>query len=207
MARQSSRYPVQFDVDYPQQLNRLTTFFRIIWIIPILLVLFFIAGSVEVQVETNKTIIGVGGFLFLGPLVMILFRKKYPRWWFNWNLELVRFLFRILAYFYLLRDEYPSTDQQQAVYLDMKYPDAAKLNRFLPLIKWFLAIPHYIVLLFLGIIALIFLIIAWFAILFTGKYPRTLFNFIVSFMRWSVRVNAYAFLLITDKYPPFSFKP
>lgn len=207
MARQFS-YPVQFDVGYPQQpLNRLTTFFRIILIIPILIVLFLVVGTTEIQIEAGKIFIVLGGFLFLGPLVMILFRKKYPRWWFNWNLELSRFVFRIFTYFYLLRDEYPSTDEHQAVYLDFKYPDAKKLNRFLPLIKWLLAIPHYIVLFFLGIIALLFVIIAWFAILFTGKYPRALFNFVVGYFRWAVRVNAYAFLLVTDKYPPFNFKP
>jgi len=138
---------------------------------------------------------------------MILFRKKYPRWWFDWNLQLTRFLARVWVYAALLRDEYPSTDEEQAVHLDFPYPDASRLSRGLPLVKWFLAIPHYIVLFFLWIGAVICIIIAWFAILFTGKYPRSLFDYVVGVQRWSLRVEAYAFLLITDQYPPFSLQP
>ena len=81
------------------------------------------------------------------------------------------------------------------------------LNRWLPLAKWFLAIPHYIVLAFLGIAAAVCIVIAWFAILFTGRYPRGLFDFVLGVGRWSVRVSAYAFLLTTDRYPPFSLSP
>ena len=138
---------------------------------------------------------------------MILFRKKYPRWWFDWNLELTRFLARVWVYAALLRDEYPSTDEEQAVHLDFPYPDAKQLSRGLPLVKWFLAIPHYIVLFFLWIGAVVCIIIAWFAILFTGKYPRSLFDYVVGVQRWSLRVEAYALLLITDQYPPFTLQP
>ena len=139
---------------------------------------------------------------------MILFRQKYPRWWFDWNLELLRFTNRVGAYLFLLRDEYPSTDEEQAVHLEMPYPDArTELNRWLPLVKWILAIPHYIVLFFLGIAALVVIIIAWFAILFTGRYPQGLFDFVVGTMRWSARVVGYAFVMVTDRYPPFSLNP
>jgi hypothetical protein len=137
--------------------------------------------------------------------LLILFRQKYPRWWFDWNLQLLRFSHRVAVYVALLRDEYPSTDEEQAVHLDLQYPDAqAGLNRWLPLVKWFLAIPHYIVLLFLAIAAFVVVVIAWFAILFTGRYPRGLFDFVVGVTRWTLRVEAYALVLTTDRYPPFS---
>ena len=145
--------------------------------------------------------------LFFPPLLMIVFRQKYPRWWFDWNLELQRFENRVLAYLALMDDRYPSTDERQAVTLDYPYPDARQgLNRWLPLVKWLLAIPHYIVLFFLYIGAFFAIIFAWFAILFTGRYPQSLFDFVVGVARWHNRVTAYMFILITDKYPPFSLE-
>jgi hypothetical protein len=202
----TTRYPLTFSVDYPDRpLNRLTTFFRCLWIIPIGVIAGLLTsgsiGSQETDYSWSWTTVGV---LFLPLLLMILFRKKYPRWWFDWNLQLTRFLARVWVYAALLRDEYPSTDEEQAVHLDFSYPDARQLNRGLPLIKWFLAIPHYIVLFFLWIGAVVCIIIAWFAILFTGKYPKSLFDYVVGVQRWSLRVEAYAILLITDQYPPFS---
>jgi hypothetical protein len=147
---------------------------------------------------------GAGGMLFLGPLLMILFRQKYPRWWFDWNLELQRLGNRVVVYLGLMNDRYPSTDDQQSVRLDYPYPDAAQdLNRWLPLVKWLLAIPHFIVLAFLSVGAVLATVIAWFAIVFTGRYPRRLFGFVEGVLRWWQRVIAYAFLLVTDKYPPF----
>jgi hypothetical protein len=138
-------------------------------------------------------------------MLMLVFKQKYPRWWFDWNIALTRFGTRVGAYLALLRDEYPSTDEDQAVHIEIPYPDAKKdLNRWLPLVKWFLAIPHYIVLFFLGIAAIFVVIVAWFAILFTGRYPKGLFDFVVGVMRWSLRVSAYAALLTTDEYPPFT---
>ncbi|MGQ0804954.1 MAG: DUF4389 domain-containing protein [Actinomycetota bacterium] len=190
----SGAYPVSLTVDYPEELNRLTTAFRLILAIPIIIVSALISNSV--------------GILFLPPLLLILFRQKYPRWWFDWNLTILRFLTRIEVYTFLLRDEYPSTDEEQAVHLDIAYPDAKRdLNRWLPLVKWFLAIPHIIVLVFLHVAVLVVTIIAWFAILFTGRYPRGLFDFVVGVYRWTVRVTAYAFMLTTDRYPPFSLQP
>jgi hypothetical protein len=200
-------YPVQFAVDYPDRpLNRLTSAFRIFVAIPILIVLASVSGSTFASSgESAVTVSGAGGLLFLGPLLMILFRRKYPRWWFDWNLELQRFSNRVVVYLTLMDDKYPSTDEEQAVHLDYPYPDASRdLNRWLPLVKWLLAIPHFIVLLFLWIAAVLVVVVAWFAILFTGRYPRGMFGFVEGVLRWSQRVTAYAFLLVTDKYPPFS---
>jgi hypothetical protein len=203
MAMQQAMYPVQFSVDYPdRQLNRLTTAFRIIVAIPILIVLGSVSGGTWVGAS------GAGGVLFMGPLLMILFRRKYPRWWFDWNLELQRFTNRVVIYVALMDDRYPATDQEQAVRLDYSYPDAARdLNRWLPLVKWFLVIPHLIVLIFLWIAAIVVILIAWFAILFTGRYPRAMFDFVEGVLRWGQRVIAYAFLLVTDTYPPFRLAP
>jgi hypothetical protein len=209
-------YPVEVDVEYPDRpLNRLTTGLRIFTIIPIAIVLGTVSGETWTwyggngATHTGRTVVvGAGGLLFAGPLLMILFRQKYPRWWFDWNLELTRFSSRVALYGALLDDRYPSTDERQSLRLDIPYPDVpTDLNRWLPLVKWFLAIPHYIVLAFLGIAAVVCIVIAWFAILFTGRYPRDLFDFVLGVGRWSVRVSAYAFLLTTDRYPPFSLRP
>jgi hypothetical protein len=199
-------YPVQFSVDYPDRpLNRLTTGFRIFTVIPILILLAAIGGGAA-SLGTATVAAGGTGVLFLPPLLMILFRQKYPRWWFDWNLELLRFSNRIYVYVALMDDRYPSTDERQSEHLDFPYPDAERdLNRWLPLVKWFLAIPHYIVLVALGLLAFFCVIIAWFAILFTGRYPEGLFGIVESVIRWGNRVSAYAFLLVTDRYPPFSF--
>jgi len=204
-----TRYPLTFRVDYPDKsLSRLTTFFRFLWIIPILVIATLLtSGTISIEGTDYSWSWASMGILFLPLLLMILFRKKYPRWWFDWNLELTRFLARVWVYAALLRDDYPSTDEEQAVHLDFPYPDAQQLSRGLPLIKWFLAIPHYIVLFFLWIGAAVCIIIAWFAILFTGKYPRSLFDYVVGVQRWSLRVEAYAILLVTDQYPPFTLQP
>ena len=205
-------YPARLEVDYPEQgLNRVTTLFRLILAIPIVVVLVVLTGgggsNTQQFDEILMAVASVGGVVFLPVLLMIVFRRKYPRWWFDWNLELTRFSTRVVAYFLLLRDEYPSTDEEQAVHIEIDYPDAERdLNRWLPLVKWLLAIPHYIVLTFLGIIAIVLLVLAWFAILFTGRYPRGMFDFVLGVGRWALRVQAYAILLTTDRYPPFSFE-
>jgi hypothetical protein len=203
-------YPVQFSVEYPDRaLNRLTTGFRLIVVIPIVIVAATIGGHPWGGYGPGAAIAaGTGGVLFLGPLLMIVFRQKYPRWWYDWNLELLRFSNRIFAYLALMDDRYPSTDEQQAVALELPYPDAKQgLNRWLPLVKWLLAIPHYILLVFLSIAAVVAVIIAWFAILFTGRYPRGLFDFVLGVLRWGNRVTGYAFVLVTDRYPPFRLGP
>jgi Domain of unknown function (DUF4389) len=206
-------YPVTFSVAYPdRQLNRLTTFFRIIFAIPIFILSSLLTG--EASGYWNNTGHGahtyavagtVGGVLVLPTLLMIVFRQKYPRWWYDWNLNVMRFSARIGVYIGLMDDQYPSTDEEQSVRLDFPYPDARnELNRWLPLVKWLLAIPHYIVLFFLTLAAVVAVVIAWFAILFTGRYPRGLFGFVEGVIRWWNRVAGYAFALVTDKYPPFS---
>lgn len=227
MAAKTEPYPARLSIDYPSKMDRFTTFFRIFYIIPILIILTLITGSVTSTTKSGDTVsvdgttivykentssssainssAGIVGGLFAATALMIVFRQRYPRWWFDFALELTRFSMRVSAYMLLLTDRYPSTVEKQSVRLDLDYPDAKKdLNRWLPLIKWLLAIPHYIVLLFLIIGVLFATIIAWFAILFTGKYPKTLFDYVVGVERWSLRVNAYAVLLLTDKYPPFS---
>jgi hypothetical protein len=199
-------YPVQFDVDFPARpLNRLTTAFRIFVAIPILIVIGTLSGE-TLQANshtTSYTLVSGGGVVFLPLVLMILFRQKYPRWWFDWNINFLRFTNRVTAYLALLDDRYPSTDEEQSVHLEFAYPDAMQMNRWLPLVKWLLAIPHYVVLFFLGIAAIVAVIVAWFAVLFTGSYPRSLFDFVVGVLRWSNRVNGYAFALVTDQYPPF----
>jgi hypothetical protein len=204
-------HPVQFSVEYPDRpLNRLTTLFRLFAAIPIVIVLATVSGGTDYYSNGSGTTIalGAGGLLVLGPLLMIVFRQKYPRWWFDWNLELMRFTARVVVYLELMDDRYPSTDERQAVTLDIPYPDArTELNRWLPLVKWLLAIPHYIVLVVLYIGAFFVVIAAWFAILFTGRFPRGLFDYLVGVERWLNRVVAYAFTLATDRYPPFSLSP
>lgn len=193
------------EIDYPDhELNRLTTFLRPIVVIPIALVLALVSGpTVHVGDAQRAIVIESGGIICAAVALLVVFRQKYPRWWFDWNVSLVGFSTRVSAYVALLRDEYPSTDEEQAVHITIPYPDAQDLNRWLPLIKWFLAIPHYVVLGVLSVAACVSVIIAWFAILITGRYPRPLFDFVVGVFRWSLRVSAYAFLFTTDAYPPF----
>ena len=200
-------YPVRFSVDYPDRpLNRVTTAFRIFVAIPILILLESVSGGrYTVGHRGDVVMYGAGGMLVLAPALMILFRQKYPRWWFDWNLELQRFSSRVGIFFALMDDTYPSTDEHQSVHLDYDYPDAERdLNRWLPLVKWLLAIPHMVVLIFLTLASVVAVVIAWFAILFTGRYPRGLFDFVEGTFRWGHRVLAYAILMVTDKYPPFS---
>ncbi len=211
MDASSEPYPVSLAVDYEEgPRNRASVFFRLFLVVPIALMVALLVGT-----EYRWGFDGAGrelawataGCVIVPTLLMILFRRKYPRWWFDWNLNLNRFLFRVSAYLALLRDEYPSTDDEQALHLEVVYPDAeTELNRWLPLVKWFLVIPHIIVLCFLDTAAYVCVIIAWFAILFTGRYPRALFDFVVGVMRWQVRVVWYAVLFATDQYPPFSFE-
>jgi hypothetical protein len=209
--QQMAQYPVRFSVDYPDRsLDRLTSAFRIFTVIPIAIVLGTVSGGNGWDWDWNNSsstrtaAVGAGGLLFFGPLLLILFRQKYPRWWFDWNLELQRFGNRVAAYLALMDDRYPATDEHQSVHLDYPYPDAERdLNRWLPLIKWLLAIPHWIILFFLDIAALVVVIVVWFAILFTGHYPRGRFGFVEGVIRWHNRVLAYALVLVTARYPPF----
>lgn len=206
-------YPVRLDVDYSPELNRVTTLFRVVLVIPIAIVYGVLtAGATQTVYDqsgdtVSTTTGGIASGLFLATLLMILFRRRYPRWWFDFALELSRFAARIGAYVTLLSDQYPSTVEAQKVRLEIDYPDAEKdLKRWLPLVKWFLVIPHVFLLLFLSVGAVGAVLIAWVAILFTGHYPRVLFDYVVGVGRWWLRVEGYAILLVTDRYPPFSLR-
>ena len=210
MPNSHEAYPATLDIDYPErELNRLTTLFRPIVAIPIAFVLALVSGpTLHVDSPDRAIVLESGGLVVAATAVMLLFRQKYPRWWFDWNLGLVRFGTRVYTYLALLRDEYPSTDDEQAVHIDIPYPDAPReLNRWLPLVKWFLAIPHFVVLGLLAVGACVGVIVAWLVILFTGRYPRPVFDFVVGVFRWWLRVAAYALLLTTDRYPPFRLSP
>jgi hypothetical protein len=202
-------YPVQYTVDYPDRpLNRLTTCFRLLMVIPIALVLALLEGSVSAYGGRAGGTASAVGLVVLPTLLLIVFQQKYPRWWFDWNIELMRFSARVGVYLALMDDSYPSTDEHQAVHLDFPCPDARNdLNRWLPLVKWLLAIPHYVALFFLYVAAFFVVIAAWFAILFTGRFPRGMFDFLVGVGRWTNRVIAYAHVLVTDRYPPFRLAP
>jgi mannose/fructose/N-acetylgalactosamine-specific phosphotransferase system component IIC len=216
MTTDSSSYPVRLEVDYPEKLDRFTTFFRLLWAIPIVIVATVLSATAtstvtvvtdtgEIVSEASRTAGGIIGALFFATLLMIVFRQKYPRWWFDFAREFTRFSTRIGAYLALLTDSYPSTTDEQAVHLEIDYPAVEnELNRWLPLVKWLLAIPHYFVLAFLFVGAVFAIFFAWFAVLFTGRYPRGLFDYVVGVARWALRVEGYATLLVTDDYPPFS---
>ncbi len=216
MVPPSEPYTARLDIDYPERLDRVTSAFRLIWIIPIGVVLAVLAASSNETVRTVSAGVvttttrsggGIEGGLFAATALMIVFRRRYPRWWFDFARELARFGARVGAYLFLLTDTYPSTVEEQSVHLELDYPDVeADLNRWLPLVKWFLAIPHYLVLAVLALGAVVVWVIAWFAILFTGRFPRALFDYLVGVGRWALRVQAYAFLLLTDRYPPFSLR-
>jgi len=207
----ASVYPARLEIDYPDQHDRVTTLFRVFLIIPIaILIGVLTAGATQTVYNQGGQVVrsssgGISTGLFLATLLMILFARRYPRWWFDFALELARFGTRIGAYFALLTDQYPSTVDEQSVHLQIDYPDVERdLNQWLPLVKWLLAIPHYVVLAVLSVVAFFAVVIAWFVILFTGRYPRGLFDFVVGVARWWLRVQAYATLLVTDRYPPFS---
>ena len=207
----ASDFPARLQIDYPEQLNRMTTFFRVIVSIPIVILLTVLSAEATQTAydRSGEAVTGTGGGisagLFLATLLMIVIRRRYPRWWFDFARELTRFGARVGAYVALLTDQYPSTEDEQSVHLDIDYPNVERdLNRWLPLVKWLLAIPHYLILVVLTVGAVFAVVIAWFAILFTGRYPQVLFDFVVGVSRWWLRVQAYAFLLVTDRYPPFS---
>ena len=215
----SDPYPVRLSVDYPEHLSRIKTIFRPILIIPIYVLLAILVGQFEFWIPQDDSpfhhsesrrfgspLSTIFASFFMATALMILFRKKYPYWWFDFIFALTKFVGRVSAYCLLLMDTYPSTEDDQAYHLEMDYPYVDELSRWLPLVKWFLAIPHYFVLMFLSIGLVISVVLAWFAILVMGRYPKALFNYVVGTHRWWVRVNAYAFLLVTDRYPPFSLK-
>ena len=218
--KKTAEYAARLEIDYPEKLDRLTTFFRLIWIIPITVILGLISGAGETVINTvvlneagevvrtmRETVGGLASSLAVATALMLIFRHRYPRWWFDFARELTRFGYRAGAYLFLLTDQYPSTIEEQSIHLEIDYPDVENdLNRWLPLVKWLLATPHFVVLFFLSIAAFFITIFAWLAILVTGQYPKALFNFVGGVGRWALRVYAYAILLVTDEYPPFSLR-
>jgi len=206
-------YPARLRIDYPERLDRVTTFLRILWAAPILIILALVSGGGDGATVRDQSQQGSGSgsgivaSLAFATALMIVFRQRYPRWWFDFQVALARFSYRVGAYLVFLRDEYPSTEDEQAVHLEIDYPDVPRqLNRWLPLVKWFLALPHVLVLVGLVLAGIVAVVIAWFAILITARYPRGLFDYVVGVGRWALRVAAYALLMVTDRYPPFSLK-
>jgi hypothetical protein len=204
-------YPARLTIDRPETLDRVTTLLRFLWIIPIAVILALVSGDRSTVVTIGETgeRVRTGGISIVFSIaaataLMLLFRQRYPRWWFDFQIALARFSYRVAAYALLLRDEYPSTEDEQAVHLELDYPDAKRLSSWLPLVKWILAVPHYIVLAILLVGVVVAVVIAWFAILIGGRYPQTLFDYVVGVGRWLLRVQAYAIYLVTDRYPPFS---
>ncbi len=196
-ATASPIYAVRLEIDYPdRKLNRVTSAFRAVTALPIMLLVCLISW-------------GRSSGLLTVPLgLMLVVRRRYPRWWYDWHLQLARFETRAIGYVLLLDDQYPSSEDEQGVHLDIDYPDAGQgLNRWLPLVKWFLAIPHFVILVVLMIGVVLASVAAWFAILFTGRHPRRLFDYVVGVLRWQSRVMGYAFTLVTDRYPPFRLAP
>ncbi len=192
MAGGGAEYPLRYDVEYPEQLSRWLIFVKWLLAIPHLLILY--------------ALLGVAGVIQFIAFFAILFTTRYPRSLFDFVVNVYRWQANLYAYVGLMRDEYPPFSWepgQYSVTYEIDYPD--QLNRWLPLVKWLLAIPHYLVLAVLSLVAIVFWVIAFFAILFTGGFPRGMFDFIVGVLRWSARVNAYVFFM-RDEYPPFSLK-
>jgi Domain of unknown function (DUF4389) len=194
VATAGTGYPVEFDVEYPERLSRWKIFLKWLFAIPHLIIVYLLGI--------------VNGVLILIAFFAILFTKKWPRSLFDFSVMTQRWTFNVYAYaVLLLRDEYPPFSGDAGEYpviLEVDYDE--NLSRWQIFVKWLLAIPHLLVLAILGIAVSVVVLIAFFAILFTGRYPRGMFDFMVGTMRWYVRVNAYAFWLMTDRYPPFSLK-
>jgi len=187
-------YPVRFDVEYPQRLSRWRIFLKWLFAIPQLIILY---------------LLGVVSYVLVFiAFFAILFTKKWPRGMFDFTVQIQRWTLNVYSYVGLLRDEYPPFSGEPGEYspvtLEIDYDE--RLSRWKIFLKWLFAIPHLIVLWFLYVAAFVALVIAWFAILFTARFPRGLFDFVVGTLRWHERVYAYAFLLLTDRYPPFTLK-
>mmetsp|Transcript_12298 Transcript_12298/g.29571 ORF Transcript_12298/g.29571 Transcript_12298/m.29571 type:complete len:269 (-) Transcript_12298:213-1019(-) len=190
----SSSYPARLEVDYREDdVSRIEVLLRIFKIIPVLLFSAF-----------------VGSTLYLSTLIMVMFQLKYPRWWFDFRLEYKRYSTRIGTFVALMTDKYPSTTDEQIVHLDIDYPGqdvSQSMNRWGPLYKIILSVPHFFICFALKIGYLLALVVVWIYLLVAGgKYPKFIFDYIVSYWRWSLRYDAYTFLLVTDEYPPFSMK-
>jgi hypothetical protein len=193
MSTAESTYPLVFDVEYPEKLSRWLIFVKGLLAVPHWIILYALLAVAQVI-----TVIAWFAILFTG---------RYPKGMFVFVVGIYRWYYNVIAYAALLRDDYPPFSLSAGQYpltFDVEYPE--RLSRLLIFFKWLLIIPHLIVLVLLGIVYWITLVIAWFAILFTGRYPRGLFNYAVGLLRWGARINAY-YMLMRDDYPPFSLAP
>ena len=183
-------HPVTFSVAYPESLSRWKIFVKFLLAIPHLVVLYALSLA--------------AGITTLVAWFAILFTGKYPDGLFKFAVGVQRWNYNVNVYTLLLRDEYPPFSMDAGLYpvtYEVDYPD--HLSRLLIFVKFLLALPNAIVLLVVLLVACLASIVAWFAILFTGKYPRGIFDFVSGALRWNARLNAYTNLM-TDTYPPFS---
>ena len=185
-------YPVRLDIQYAESLSRLT-FLKWILAIPHYLIIYALNIVFEV--------------ISLIAFFAILFTGAYPRSLFDFAVNTQRWRMNLVGYVMLIREEYPPFSFEPGLYpvtFEVDYP--ANLQRFAPLYKWILAIPHFIIVAVLGFVAFFVVFIAGFSVLFTGKYPEGMYKFVVGVQRWTMRVQLYA-LFMTDEYPPFSLDP
>lgn len=178
--------------------KRLSVFFRPLLLLPVVILLSLLGGS-SLSDDSSW-----GSTVFLALALIVIFTGTYPTWLLTFIHGLQAFELKIGAYALLLRDEYPSlADRPFAQVLYPNIEGGARLKRFMPLVKWFLAIPHYVVLLLTGIAVFLLTVLAWFSILFTGRYPTSFLPFVVGWLKYYNRVVGYAFTLVTDQYPQF----
>ena len=188
----TASYPLTYDVEYPGELSRWLIFVKWLLAIPHLIVVYGLGVAASL--------------LTFIAFFAILFTKRYPRELFDFVVNINRWNANVISYLFLLRDDYPPFSWDSGLYpvtYEVAYPE--ELSRWLIFVKWLLVIPHIIVLSFLFVGMFLALIAAWFAILFTGRFPESLFRFVVGVNRWQLRANAYMNLMC-DEYPPFSME-
>ena len=178
--------------------DRITVFFRAILIIPIVILANYFNGY-------NSSHSYIGGFLFIPVVLTLLFRGAYPSYVLAFNKALVALSVRIAAYFLVLTDDYPSIEANEKV--GVEFPDIQGgriLSRGLPLVKWLLAIPLYIVGAVYMVYAMILTLLAWFTIVLTGEYPEWCASGVIGTISYWNRIYGYAYGLVTDEYPSFT---
>ena len=196
----SNQIETQIDVSLTER-NRLTALFRIILVVPA----FIFVSSFAPATAVSDDAFGIfAGLLALPAALAIVVRQVYPSFVLAFNEALLSLQTRVDAYLLLLTDEYPSIEENDLVSVTFPEVDAKQLNRFLPLIKWLLALPLYLVGILYIIYAALLTLLGWFSILFTGNYPEVCAEGVVGTIAYWNRVVGYAFLLVTDEYPTFS---
>ena len=182
--------------------NRLTAFFRLIIVLPV--AIYSSAFAID-SMSTDTWGYSLGGLIVLPTFLALVFRGIYPSYALAFNHALISLETRVNAYALLLTDDYPSIEENDIVKITLpEVGNGSQLSRVMPLVKWFLAIPLYV----MGIIYLVYgiflTLFAWFSILFTGKYPVWSADAMVGILAFYNRVYGYAFILVTDEYPSFS---